>query len=431
MKDDFKYIDELVKTSFVGYKEEADSGVWENLRWTLFWMKYKWIIYLSSVALLVGVVSLTSYQLSKQSTYSNEFSSGVDPELSVVLAYNQVIENHAEYEDDATIQNFESTTQLDSYENRSMFIAQAMTSTEIISTDDLMEVDMANDQYSSNTKLWLSAIKPLAFTDDLTINPDTLLMGENRRTDLKYPGVKNHAISVSIYAGSLFSDAQLSGINSEYLVLRNDHESYAAGWSVGSDLKFHVKNWVFTTGINYSVYNQKRTYVNNFLEYSPEESHFQFDTTWVWVYDAPNYGVPVVSGIDSTWISVFNEKVIDHSGFNQVRYFEIPLLVGYSFKTNLFTIELNAGASMGFLSYSEFKVPGMNNYTELREVTDINETMINAVANATVYYHVSRRVSMFASPYYKQNLHSIFNDNVPQKQVFKTIGINFGVNILF
>jgi len=65
------------------------------------------------------------------------------------------------------------------------------------------------------------------------------------------------------------------------------------------------------------------------------------------------------------------------------------------------------------------------------EAKAVNKTMVNFIANASLYYHLSNRVSIYASPYYKQNLQSVFTNTYQQKQRFNTFGINFGVNVMF
>jgi len=138
-----------------------------------------------------------------------------------------------------------------------------------------------------------------------------------------------------------------------------------------------------------------------------------------------------MTGIDSTWIKVYRDVTVDNSGKNQVQYIEIPLMVGYSLHSNRVSLEINAGGSMGLLIYSNFKLPSLQDYGEMERINQMNNTMLNFVANASLYYHLDRRTSLFVSPYYKQNLQTIFSDNYSQTQHFNTIGINFGVNILF
>ncbi len=434
MKDDYNYIDELVKDSLEDFREEAGTEVWEKLRWTLFWMKYRWYIGLSSVLLLLGVSAFVTWQLPVHTDIQVVQTNLTEPNNQLLLAYNQEVENHAMYEEALTSEtnvlesaNDMSTTQPTQTEN-----AIAASATTAPNFTISREMTNSSDQmYSDRMYLILSGLSALPFSASLTTNPDTNLIGYNRRTDLPVQPVKKQWLSMNLYGGPSFVNSGLSGVNSEYLNIRNDNESNAMGWSVGSDIRFHFKNWVFTTGISYAQYNQNRRYIHQYQEYSPGDSYFDYDTTWVYIFDPPNYGVPMISKIDSTWVKVYHDVTIDQSGKNRVSYFEIPLMVGYTMHHNRFSMELNAGASVGFLTYSNVWVPDESNSLQLLKVNEMQTTMYNVVANASLYYHLDRRTSLFVSPYYKQNMRSIFNNNFPQTQHFNTIGINFGVNILF
>ena len=106
-------------------------------------------------------------------------------------------------------------------------------------------------------------------------------------------------------------------------------------------------------------------------------------------------------------------------------------MLGYRYTHKLLTFELNAGASAGFLVYSNFKAPSLSNHEDVLEIKDMNKTMFNFISNFSVYYQLNKTTSLFISPYYKQNLNSIYQENYPVNQKFKTFGLNFGVNVKF
>ncbi|MDP2723871.1 MAG: outer membrane beta-barrel protein [Bacteroidales bacterium] len=434
MNNDFNYIDEFYKNSLSDYKEEAGKGVWENLRWTLFWMKYKWFISLSSIVLMIGASSLGFYSLSKSTDTSSKLANDADHKSEVMLAYNVENENNVLYAIESSAE-LELVISDDQHAERSSLAGIGIRSFEAGIEDAYDQVQLDDSRNSETTRiehaLTLSGMASQPMNIDLTLNPDSLLMGANRYVEPIPTSMKDRWFSINVYGGPSFSDAHISGVNSEYIDFRKANESASPGWSLGTDLRFHVKNWVFTTGINYAIYSQKRSYQFHYQEYSPEDSYYHYDTTWVWLFDPPDFGIPIISGIDSSWVKVYQDKIRDHSGQNQVRYFEIPLLVGYSTSTSRMTIELNAGASVGFLTYSKISIPDLYHYNEMVEAKEVNKTMVNFVANASLYYHLSNRVSIYASPYYKQNLQSVFTNTYQQKQRFNTFGINFGVNLMF
>jgi len=432
MKDDLKYIDKFYKNSLGGYEEEAETAVWGKLRWTLFWMRYKWYIGLSSMVILLGLGYFVSYNFIEDSPLSNEIVINTNTEHEFALVANQIIEPT----DNQEVKNVDGITETpinNQVENEINLVSEEINTnhTENNSLIGFPNTSENQEPIVVNEQIYLSGISSLDFDMNLSTSPDSNLMGHNRRTDILPPDVRKQWLSVNLYAGPSYSESTLTGFESEYLAFRNLNESNSIGWSIGSDLRFHLKNWIITSGINYSVYNQSRSYNHSYEEYSPENSYFEYDTTWVWIFDPPDYGTPRVAEVDSSWVEVYENVTIDNSGLNQLKYFEIPLMIGYRFNSNMFAIELNTGVSAGFLVYSKVEVPDFSNNNHIVDAGQMNSTMFNFIANASIYYYLNRRTSLFISPYYKQNLQSVFNENYPVKQQFKTIGVNFGVNILF
>ncbi len=451
MKNDLKYIDEFYKNNLSGLQAETETDVWGKLKWTLFWWRYKrlltagTIIALASLAIILPYTIMNSDTASpdinksitqqnidfKQDQNSNALPVDIDNEKDVVEKTIIIVEETS-IENSATQITLagETNTSSQSYtalNTESSNLSEAAYSSE----PKLVVVDDYNESSSLQKQFFLSQLQSANVNFLILSLPDTSLMGMNRRTDLPAPGIKKQWLSLSIFAGPSYSQSVLSGKDSEYLGLRNINEANSNSFSVGSDLKVHIKNLVITTGITYAVYNQNRYYKKTYQVYSPEDSYYEYDTTWVYIYDPPDYGTPVVSSIDSTWKEVYNEVIDDYSGINRVEYFEIPLMLGYRYNRNLFTIELNAGASAGFLVYSNFKAPSLSNHEEIVSIDKMNKTMFNFIANMSVYYQINRTTSLFVSPYYKQNLNSIYEENYPINQKFKTFGLNFGVNVRF
>ena len=440
MKNDLKYIDEFYKSKLKGHQEATETIVWDRLKWSLFWMRHKWAIGLSSIVLLVGLGSAISYPFIF--TNSNLTDNNTNSNSQIILAVNETSTQDATYKykespikTPVLIKKAEnklngiavhSTLGIEILKSKSTANQSGFENTE----NEFSEENNrgTNDVYFRNDILEMNALE---FEYSLVNKPDTTLLGYNLRSDILPPGTRKQWFSVNVYAGPSYSESNITGVNSEYLAFRNSNESGNPGWSVGSDLRLHIKKWIISSGVNYSVYNQKRSYVDKYQEYSPENSYFDYDTTWVWIFDAPNYGTQMLKKIDSSWVEVYDDITIDNSGISQIKYFEIPILVGYQFNTNMFAFEINAGASVGFLTYSNFKVPDFSNNSNIIVADQISKTMFNFVANASFYYHLNRRSSLFISPYFKQNMQSVFDQNYPVNQRMKTYGLNFGVNICF
>ena len=433
MKDELKYIDEFYKKNLVDLNEKATNKTWNNLKWTLFWLRYKWIIGISAFVILLGLVSvfyvgtnntpkITTSIIDNNKTEIVEITNSITKTKKSnkeIFASSIEQDNAAEYNSSTTNSNI-PTLVLD----------------QITAKSKEEPIEESNNNYNIKKpvvdyNLILTEISNRSENVVISGEPDSTVFGYNKREDVLAAKQKKHRLSANIYAGPAFSLSEISGYDSEYLAVRNSNESNKYGWSLGIDLKLHLKNWVITSGLNYSIYNQSRSYSHNYQEYSEEDSYYQYDTTWVWFFDPPNYGVPIMVDVDSSWVDVYNTVTVDNSGVNQLKYFEIPLLVGYQVNANLFSIEINTGISAGFLLYSNVKVPQFTNTDEIVSASEMNNIMFNFMANASVYYHISSTTSIFVSPYYKQNLQSIFSNDYPVNQQFRTYGLNIGINFRF
>ena len=214
----------------------------------------------------------------------------------------------------------------------------------------------------------------------------------------------------------------------DYLNYRNNNETPSLSFSAGMDVQLNIKNWYVQTGLAYSRFNNYRNYNHTFLAYDSLRSYYSNDTTWGWLYDPPDIGKPVVIGIDTVWVPVYNDL---NEGQNEWNYLEIPLLVGYQFKKSRFSFDIATGFSYGLLINASGNVPALkqeNLFTDLSDMDDqINRNQFNYILQLGLSYHLTPKWSIMAKPYYKQNLRSIFNDTYPIDQRFSSFGIKFGL----
>lgn len=434
LKDEQKNIDKFYKNRLENHKEEANRKVWESLRWTLFWMRYKWRIGIGTIILLLGIGFWISGSLlnntesqTKINTNDNITESILPTNYEAEETPNINTEGFLRVQDeiinDGEVINVEENSNLESN--------QVIIEKESVTVDQVGLISQNLSITVINEKLTLTGMISKGISNNIVVESDSSLLGYNRRTNLLPPGLRKQWFSVNVAVGPAFTQYNISGYDSEYLALRNSHESNKPGWSLGVDLRLHLKNWVISSGVAYSVYNQSRSYKHSFEEYSLKDSYYDYDTTWTWFFDPPEIGIPIVTVIDSNWVEVYKSKVIDNSGINQLKYIEIPIMIGYGYNANMFTLEIVAGVSAGFLVYSKIKVPDFANSDEIVKAQQMNQTMFNFVTNASFYFHINRRTSLFVSLYYKQNMVSVFGEDYPVNQRTQTYGLNLGINFRF
>ncbi|MDP2723755.1 MAG: outer membrane beta-barrel protein [Bacteroidales bacterium] len=248
---------------------------------------------------------------------------------------------------------------------------------------------------------------------------------------------KTHWLSLSVFASPVFTQTRLSGNtgSEDYLQLRRNSESDTWTWSAGADIRVHWKNWFVQSGINYSRYKNNKNYDYSYSVYDSVNSHFEYDTTWVWIYNPPNLGYPLMTGIDTIWVPVYQDIHVEDRGNNEWSYLEIPILIGHQFDFGKFGLEIASGVSMGFLMKSKGSLPrfpdahGMENLENIS--VEINKTMLNWLLQVGVSYQINDRWSVIAQPYYKQNLQSVFDKNYPIDQRFKAFGLKCGLRVRF
>jgi len=240
---------------------------------------------------------------------------------------------------------------------------------------------------------------------------------------------KTSWVSISLYLAPAYTSSTLSADNSfdDYLNNRNNHESGTISWSAGADVQFNIKNWYIQTGLGYSTFSNKRS---SFQAFDSLNSYYNNDTTWGWVYDAPDFGKPIVLSIDTSFVPVYNNI---NEGINKWGYFEIPLIIGYTFNFNRFSFDVGTGVSYGLLISVNGSVPSLdeeNLFTDLSMLEqNMNKHMSNYLLQIGVSYHITPQWSLIVKPYYKQNLRSVFENNYPVDQRFKAFSIKFGLKV--
>ncbi len=425
MKNDLKYIDEIYKAGLSNLTAKAGGSLWRKLYVALLWMRYKWFLILGGIVLIVGLTSYAFYgnsvstpvQLTGKHAIAEKIMQKPDSKLSVsgLAATGKIDVTHSVLpENNNTSQTVTSGKRTIGFNN-----------SENHTTNNYKKV---NNPPAGRNLLCQTRLDALNINIALAQQPDSILFGANRITPRDLHHSNQNGFFITMFGGPALNRHVISGYDAEYLDYRNSHEQSSTGWSAGAEVRYQFNRWSIGTGLLYSVYRQYRDYKHINRIYNPGNSYFNYDTTWMWVYDPPVVGKPIIKNVDSTWIKVYDEHKIDHSGYNEISYFEIPLTVGYRFSSNLFIVEFSMGASVGFVHRSVFKVPDFNNYQNITDVTDVNTVMFNYIASATFYYQLSEKVWLIATPCYKQNLRSVFNKTYPVNERFNTFGLNLGVS---
>ncbi len=427
--------DNFYKEVFSGFEYKlSGSVIWRKLKWRLFWIDFKYYIAGAGVLAIIGaglffglsdtdlrnnVNNPESYQ-----TFSINYQSEV---LQTVMTENPQSESNLLLLNEAEPPiEFSETS-----ENERPVIIQ-----DLISNSNAA-YGYGNPEIRHETPLAIES--PFVRENEIlsTISAVSTSGLSHLQPELIYDSIsqlfipKQHVfVSLSLYASPVYNVPEIIAKDgdSDYINYRNNNETPSLSFSVGMDVQLNIKNWYIQTGLAYSRFSNYRNYNHTFLAYDSLSSYYSNDTTWGWLYDPPEIGKPVVIGIDTVWVPVYNDL---NEGKNEWNYLEIPLLVGYKFNKSRFSFDVATGFSYGLLLNASGNVPSLsheNMFTELSEMNNLmNRNQFNYILQLGLSYHLTPEWSIMAKPFYKQNLRSIFNDTYPIDQRFSSFGIKFGL----
>jgi len=219
----------------------------------------------------------------------------------------------------------------------------------------------------------------------------------------------------------------------------------ALAYGGGTNFTFSViKGWTFQTGVGYAKFGE-----NLRLNIPPKVTQ-----TWERLYPDGYEQIivdsfRVVQNGNEVWEKVYkwipnNDSILHVDtivGSNQrfknsYHYLEVPWLLGYVFlkKKKKASIAFQAGMIAGFFLNA-------NGKTFLRaqrdSITDLNgslpfiKTSLSFHSSIFLQYNVSDYWSVFAEPYFRTNLRSIYRNEYPVSQRFNALGVNWGLRYYF
>jgi len=462
MKNESHQIDEFYREVLKDNTQKASAFIWARMRWRLFWMSnYRYVLGIgAATAILVAVYFLTG-------TGNNDLQNSANEQLLTVPATVT-----GQVEKETSVSNtIEKETSISAISSDSKNISTGGTksnsagatntntknNTELLTSEVSASKNPAvseNNLFSSSPKISkkpdefpLTAMteilnRPGIFTierKDLTIHP---LVGQSLRfaatdtgliTKIPYDiKLKKNWVSIGLYVATAYTVSTLKADDGyqDYLKYRKDHESPAISVCGGLNVRVNIGNGFIQTGLEYSEYRQYRNYNNSFQAFDSLNSYYRTDTIWGWVFDPPDVGKPIILGYDTVFVPVYNTT---NEGYNRWQYLEIPLIGGYRFNKGRVGFEAATGFSCSFLLDAGGNVPHLtdkNRFTELSDLKDeMNKYLFNYILQLGFTYHITPAWSFNIFPFYKQNLNSVFKNNYPVDQKFRSFGINFGLKV--
>ncbi len=417
-------IEELYKSAFEHFEAEPSGKLYGKFNKKLWWLHYKKLLYGAvTVILFIGTAlvllplfnSHVHYQpVNKQVTGKNEILASKqkgEGETGATVNKQSVPEKTA-----ASISDINYTQPKE---------PEANNSSVIISENKIPVKAYSKPAFENTTKHFLPVNQLNAKQGELTLTIQETLKLTAFAPQSKDGFFKNRLV-LSLYLSGVYNRPET--LQNNYPADINVTSMPMTDYGAGAGIRYYLGQWFLETGLNYSRLSQKTEYDITAKILDAELSGYRPDTIWGWFYDPPYIGVPVVIGIDSSWVDVYKTIHNFKTVINRHEYLEVPLMAGYSFGSGRFGFDIAAGISAGFLMNVNGEVFSDDRFVPLDKNTS-NEFILNGLLNIGINYRISEKYDLFFKPFYKKNLQQVFKSGYLSEQKFDVFGINTGVNI--
>jgi hypothetical protein len=260
--------------------------------------------------------------------------------------------------------------------------------------------------------------------DTKTQNSDANGNGTKTNAPAPTKPKKSFNPSISWYAeagaGMAFSNGSLTAVNPDYndwINLRNTQETTEPTFDYFAHAGIVLNNFSINSGINSYAYRQTATYTF---------TGYEFDTTVTYIIDDSS-GLIVDSIIEITVDTIVSSS----TNTNNLRYVEIPFLVGYQFTAGNWQLGIQTGPSLSMLSSASVVYPTLDaSDTETIGITYFRKTTFNWIAKPSVYYFVTPNFGIGLNGNFRWNLNSLVETtDFEQKQM--GYGLQLGIKVKF
>ena len=261
---------------------------------------------------------------------------------------------------------------------------------------------------------------------------------------------RNSQWSIQFYAEGFRNKTELAIFDNEFpeeLNYTQYNSAPAWSYSIGADINYAYKNWLFKTGAAFSSINHnmeaERIKINHFTITDIENTGFwDYDTTEFINIDSlyGGEGPVIIKIIDSTWVSDYDttyfpryDTLRNTNKFtSQYKYFEIPLMVGYKWNRNRFTWFAATGVSAGFLVRAGgYTISPDSRIMKANDDLPYTKPVFSFICSPGVTYNLTRRWGITATAQYRKNIQSIFKPDYPVNQKSSSLRWRMGVTYKF
>ncbi len=262
-----------------------------------------------------------------------------------------------------------------------------------------------------------------------TINREQKTENDYSLGDVKTTG--RFSMSMEIGYGKPWRTINSEPKYEDFKNYRIENEKLTSNLSYGIKFNYQYKNWVISTGLDYTTIGEELNYNLYETVVDPDGGYYDVDTIWAFFYNQDDNVVPMIIGYDRTWVDEYKDEKFQINNTNLYSYIEIPVQLGYKFNFQKFSVCPTIGTSFGFLysAVGRLPLPNSNDFVDLEKKTKYLETSITSFnLGMELEYSITPNYGIYLKPFYKRGMSSIYV-NYPLSAVYSSVGIKFGINI--
>jgi hypothetical protein len=342
------------------------------------------------------------------------------------------------------------------------------------SISENLETNISNTALSSNPNMIVS----LSSGNNLNAEFDksSILFLMDKRTIKLYSEQYTEYMKLLIekpahyIIGFWFAEIKAGLLNTRYNVTANNSEWKPAqeakqnmlkpsmGYEFGANAVYQRNKLIFKAGFNYINYGEKLLgnllltnpynseqidFVNNPYDVMVNGNYYNVDTLGSYVHYTYTQTDHIFAS-DSSTVQITQNILVDMYDTtnvtkfdtlpkttinNCIRYFEIPLSVGYVFPMGRFNLALNANIAPGYLlavrgwQMNTVDYPALEPYQK----STLRKFTLSAGVSFELGYMLNESITLIAEPYYKRSLLPIYSNQNNINQTNQNFGFRIGI----
>ena len=251
-------------------------------------------------------------------------------------------------------------------------------------------------------------------------------------------------ISLDIYKGLHLNQKEITSDIPKYNSRRTLEEKSIITSSIGTKIVIDKENLEYTAGIELFTLGERTNYQSSSMKDSLiDMSHWQLtQSQWLVIDTFFNYGVRYFDSTEFTTtdsvyhqqtdtisVEASNPRISKYNGRNVHYYVQVPLSIGYVYRTSRLDYRLNLGGAIGFLMLSKgyYLDKSLERLSNLNDENILNPVVFSYRVSVAIDFKVTPITKLYLQSYVGGNLNSVFSKEYKVDQKYMNYGVNVGL----